>query len=96
MLIPYSKDMYAVMYMAVLNQVSSLKKGANGSIVKFITKGDIENISIFVQPNRVLYTQLNTILLSIEHYRDENEVLASLRDFLLPMLMNGQVKVKGA
>lgn len=26
MVIPYSKDMYAVMYMAVLNQVSSLKK----------------------------------------------------------------------
>ena len=25
----------------------------------------------------------------------ENQQLASLRDFLLPMLMNGQVKVKG-
>lgn len=27
--------------------------------------------------------------------REENAELTSLRDFLLPMLMNGQVKVKG-
>ena len=26
---------------------------------------------------------------------EENQQLASLRDFLLPMLMNGQVKVNG-
>ena len=34
------------------------------------------------------------MLLKIEELKDENQRLASLRDFLLPMLMNGQVKVE--
>mgnify|MGYP003203079125 CR=1 FL=1 len=32
----------------------------------------------------------------IRNTQEENVELTSLRDFLLPMLMNGQVKVKGA
>lgn len=41
--------------------------------------------------NRITASMLD----SIKNNIIENHVLASLRDFLLPMLMNGQVKVKG-
>ena len=34
------------------------------------------------------------IIKNMQNSINENQELASLRDFLLPMLMNGQVKVK--
>ena len=35
------------------------------------------------------------IIVQIETFQAENQQLVSLRDFLLPMLMNGQAKVVG-
>ena len=44
-------------------------------------------------PNKINGTLFENALKAIIEYRNENQQLASLRDFLLPMLMNGQVKV---
>lgn len=41
----------------------------------------------------VLILQFDLFLNKIVELKNENQQLASLRDFLLPMLMNGQVKV---
>ena len=53
-----------------------------------------------VKPERSLIEKFEKITrqidAKIENAEMENAELASLRDFLLPMLMNGQVKVKGA
>ena len=37
---------------------------------------------------------MKSVLNQMINTQSENQELASLRDFLLPMLMNGQVKVK--
>ena len=41
---------YGLLYFASLYQINSFKSASSGSIVKFITKGDIENIPVFI-PN---------------------------------------------
>ena len=41
-----------------------------------------------------LLKPFNEILVQIEHNKKENRELAELRDFLLPLLMNGQVGFK--
>ncbi len=43
--------------------------------------------------NDNMLEQFNVILDGIEHLQLENQFLTSLRDSLLPMLMNGQVKI---
>lgn len=44
-------------------------------------------------PDNMNYSFFENALNTIVELRNENQQLASLRDFLLPMLMNGQVKV---
>ena len=93
-LMPKEAKHYAVMYIAAQKRIQAFKQGANGSIVKFITKGDVENIPIILPDNDSLLNTLNQILEKIEHCERENDELKKLRDWLLPMLMNGQATVE--
>jgi len=90
-LIPNDNNLYGVLYLSVLRMVDTLTKHSTGSIVKFITKGDVEDIKILEQPNKELYSKINVLMDKIEKLQEENERLTGIRDFLLPMLMNGQV-----
>ena len=85
---------YALLYLACLYQVNSFKSASAGSIVKFITKGDIENIPVFIPDNDTISNEFNRLLMLQEQYQKENDELISLRDWLLPMLMNGQATIK--
>ncbi len=93
-LIPDNPMYYGIMYMAAKNQIQALKNGSNGSIVKFITKSDVETIPILFPIGDSICPQLNNILIKIEHCKRENDELSKLRDWLLPMLMNGQARVE--
>ena len=84
------KKYYAVSYFSALDKINSFKTGSNGSIIKFITKGDIENILIPVAP-LTIYEVLNNLLFKIEYQISEIEELTKQREELLPLLMNGQV-----
>ncbi len=94
-LIPDDKKYYSLLYFIVRDQISALSNGSRGSIIKFITKGDLERIPLIVPKNgyKNLFTQLNEIIKLVENNKKETQKLTQLRDWLLPMLMNGQVKV---
>ena len=90
------ENMLIFMYMACLQAAEKLRKGSNGSIIKYITISDVNNISSpydynvvdeFVKIYRPLIDQ-------ISKNKKQNQELTQLRDWLLPMLMNGQVKVE--
>lgn len=90
------EKMLMFMYMACLQSVEKLRKGSNGSIIKYITIGDINDISSPFEQNVVdefikIYRPLIDL---ISNNKKENQELTQLRDWLLPMLMNGQVKVE--
>lgn len=93
-LIPKESKYYAIMYIVAQQQIQAFKQGSNGSIVKFITKGDVENIPIILPDNDVCLDALNRIFDKIEHCEREKDELTKLRDWLLPMLMNGQAAVE--
>lgn len=95
-LIPKEEKYFGSIYLATEKLVKKFKAGSNGSIVKFITKGDVENIEILKPQNDNLLEQFNLILKFIEKNKEENEELTKLRDFLLPLLMNGQVTIQDA
>ncbi|WP_239993943.1 restriction endonuclease subunit S [Neisseria lactamica] len=93
---PKSKNLYPIVYFVIIDNVIKFTSGSRGSIIKFITRGDIENIDI-VLPNDIENMRfsevLYTYLLQAELLEKQNHQLTQLRDFLLPMLMNGQVSV---
>ena len=93
-LIPENQVYYGAMYISAKNQIQAFKNGSNGSIVKFITKGDVENIPFILPNNDLIFHQINKLIEKIELCERENEELTKLRDWLLPMLMNGQARVE--
>jgi type I restriction enzyme, S subunit len=97
-LIPNEESHFPHVYYAVKAQAQQLTDGARGSIVKFITIGDIENINLVLPSNpSVCSTELlNNLFDQSDALINENEELTRLRDWLLPMLMNGQVTVSEA
>jgi len=94
-LIPKQDELYAPLYFAVNDKVKTLTSGSRGSIVKFITKGDIEDIYLPLPRNRELdfVKTLNDCFKGSSRLYEQNLELVSLRDWLLPMLMNGQVTI---
>ena len=93
-LIPENLVYYGAMYISAKNQIQAFKNGSNGSIVKFITKSDVENIPFIVPNDDSIFYQLNKLVEKIELCERENEELTKLRDWLLPILMNGQARVE--
>ncbi|HFC8550241.1 TPA: restriction endonuclease subunit S [Neisseria lactamica] len=91
-----SKNLYPIVYFVIIDNVIKFTSGSRGSIIKFITRGDIEHIDV-VLPNDIENMRfsevLYTYLLQAELLEKQNYQLTQLRDFLLPMLMNGQVSV---
>ncbi|WQX43961.1 restriction endonuclease subunit S [Helicobacter pylori] len=90
---PNNPNHYVLIYLFVKSYINYLKLQSRGSIIKFITKSDIENIKI-VLPNLKTYTKWNNVLKMIENNNQSTQTLTALRDFLLPLLLKQQVKPK--
>ena len=90
------EKMLIFMYMACLQSAEKLRKASNGSIIKYITIGDVNNISSPYNHNIVdeFVKIYRPLIDQISKNKKQNQELTQLRDWLLPMLMNGQVKVK--
>lgn len=92
-LIPDNAIYHGLIYHNSINMINKFKKSSYGAIVKFIKKADIENVSIVLPHNRYFLKILNIILNAIIEKDKQNHTLISLRDFLLPLLMNGQAVI---
>ncbi|GAA9866260.1 hypothetical protein VN0639_01190 [Helicobacter pylori] len=88
---PNNPNHYVLIYLFVKSYTNYLKLQSRGSIIKFITKSDIENIKI-VLPNLKTYAKWNNVLKMIENNNQSTQTLTALRDFLLPLLLKQQVK----
>ena len=69
---------------------------STGSARDNLSQDMIKNIKVVIPSNEILdryYYFSNNIIKELTKKQQENEQLIQLRDWLLPMLMNGQVKV---
>ncbi len=73
------------------------KNSSTGSIHKGIRHNTLKRCNIIIPPKifiQIFSNKVGVILKKIDLYKQENQKLAEIRDFLLPMLMNGQITVK--
>ena len=85
---------YPYVYPYIVNMVNAFLTLRTGAQQPHINKKTVNNSAILCPPNDVLdlYYQIVTpIYEQILSFANENLELASLRDWLLPLLMNGQV-----
>lgn len=74
-----------------------IKNGSGGTILKNVNQATLNNLIVAFPNNELIISKFNELVDplfdKINLIEKENQELASLRDWLLPMLMNGQVSV---
>lgn len=84
-------------YFSVLNDIERLMKLRTGAQQPHINKEIVDNSPFLIPSQSVLeiyYPKADPIIERIIINAKQNQQLSSLRDWLLPMLINGQVKVE--
>jgi type I restriction enzyme S subunit len=83
-------------YYLLIQEIERFKVQATGSIILGITKDDLIESKCLIPKIELISSFHNLIKPQFDKIRinkKENQQLSSLRDWLLPMLMNGQVKI---
>jgi type I restriction-modification system specificity determinant protein len=95
--IPDKKYDKNYIYYTLQNCLKVIEQNASGSTFKEISATVLKDIKV-LQPNLEIVKKFEITVSSINNYIRDNEVqnqeFTQLRDWLLPMLMNGQVKVE--
>ncbi len=95
-LIPYNPNYTAWLFYAVQYNLSKITSAARGSVIKFITKGNLEDFEFMAPQNPDCLPVIDTISAinnKIAANNVENMKLTELRDSLLPKLMSGELDV---
>ncbi|MFM6773160.1 MAG: restriction endonuclease subunit S [Microcystis panniformis] len=96
--IPNKRFSIPFVYYTVKNSMNAIIKQASGSTFKEVSLTTLkDNVYICLPSNTVVdfYTKkVNSIFKQQDILEQENQQLTQLRDWLLPMLMNGQITVK--
>ena len=95
-LIPYEERNTSWLYYAVKYNLTKITSAARGSVIKFITKGNLENFA-FAAPSDLSSCEIIDTFAAINRKIDcltqENYRLAVIRNALLPKLMCGEIDV---
>ncbi|MES2971404.1 MAG: restriction endonuclease subunit S [Patescibacteria group bacterium] len=95
-LIPADERLVGYLYFLMSRFLDEITSGSRGSVIKFITKGMIENYKIIAPSDQHLIQieePLNQITMNVEKNKEQMTALAELRDSLLPRLISGKLKV---
>ena len=95
-LIPHNNRYLGWLFYAIKRNLNKITSGARGSVIKFITKGNLEDFTFWAPIDLTkceIIDKFNVINNTIELKRAENARLASIRDTLLPKLMSGELKI---
>ncbi|WP_298898214.1 restriction endonuclease subunit S [uncultured Psychroserpens sp.] len=93
---PNDSKMSELIHYYLLQEIERFKIQATGSIIRGITKSDLTDSKCFIPHDELIQSFHNKVKPMFDNIRvnkKENQKLAELRDWLLPMLMNGQVTV---
>ena len=87
------------LYMTFMSEffIKKAEGSSVGSVFKGIRISELQDLQTVIPPKDILDkydTQVSRLFQMKANVIEETQQLASLRDFLLPMLMNGQVKIK--
>lgn len=91
---PNDVNMLYLLFFCVLENMNKLATGASGSTIKFLTKGMIESLDLYV-PTIDTLCAFNKIIEPIQRQKENLSTqirhLTEARDRLLPKLMSGEI-----
>ena len=95
-LIPFETKYHSFLYLTIKYYLQEITGGSRGSVIKFITKGNIADFEVALPQMNIddKLAVLDSLYQTIDRNTAENHNLATLRDTLLPKLMNGEIKTE--
>lgn len=94
-LIPHNEELLGFLYFLMKKDLSLITGGSRGSVIKFITKGMIENYRVELPDDNDIaaFAPIFSELLDlISHSNEQIQALAALRDTLLLKLISGEIE----
>lgn len=94
--VPKERFSSEYIYYTIQNHIPEIEANSSGSTFKEVSSSTLRTIKTILPTDSILssfYDKIKPIFKKQNCLELENQELASLRDWLLPMLMNGQVSV---
>ena len=93
---PNKPSLLFLLYFCVLENMRKLASGASGSTIKFLTKGMIDSLEVFVPSDKIV-TWFNQYEESVQSEKERIQsqicLLTEARDRLLPKVMGGEMEI---
>jgi type I restriction enzyme S subunit len=94
--VPFENISSEYIYLLLKNSVNEIESRATGSTFKEISGGEMKKVPIILPPKEIIrkFNEIATTLGKTQaSLEDENNILMSIRDTLLPKLMSGEIRV---
>ncbi|MBQ8387222.1 MAG: restriction endonuclease subunit S [Paludibacteraceae bacterium] len=93
-LIPFEKRYHSFLYLLIKYHLQEITGGSRGSVIKFITKGNIADFTFTMPPYSIdeKLSLFDSLFNEIDKNTIEINNLSTIRDTLLPKLMSGEIK----
>lgn len=94
-LIPFEKRYHSFLYLLIKYHLQEITGGSRGSVIKFITKGNIADFTFTMPPYSIdeKLSLFDSLFNEIDKNITEINNLSTIRDTLLPKLMSGEIKI---
>jgi type I restriction enzyme S subunit len=95
-IVPFNNISSEYVYLLLKNNIGEIESRASGSTFKEISGGEMKKVPIILPPMDVInqFNEIATTLGKVQALlEDENNILSSIRDTLLPKLMSGEIRV---
>ncbi len=92
----YDKNLKIIAFFLLKSLEETIKNGSGGTIMKNVNQAILNELTLVIPDKQTISDfnkYLESIFQKINNLEKQSQELAQLRDWLLPMLMNGQVKV---
>lgn len=93
----YNANIRNIVFFLLKSLEDNIKNGSGGTIMKNVNQGVLNDLQIALPHESILNCfneKIELIFEKIKNLTKQTQELAQLHDWLLPMLMNGQVKVE--
>jgi type I restriction enzyme S subunit len=87
---PKDDTMFGLLYFFLVKQLPVLQQKSSGTVIKFIGNDEILSLPFYEPTDRNIYLFFNAVVKERQKLEEEAIKLERMRDFLLPIFMNGQ------
>ena len=96
-LVPNDTDNTSFLYYLIKRNIPYLEQMGTGTTFKEVSKDSMEHLAVILPSNNILihfFQKIKPYIMLRKSYEQETKKLISIRNWLLPIVMNGQATIE--